>query len=470
MRLFSKLLLSFFIVVLVGVLVVSYLANQVTAREVHGFMFQGGMTTEAGLAQELAAYYRGRGSWEGVQAVLDSGHGMGVPNGMMGQRIIVADLAGQVIADTNNERVGQSLSDAQLATGTVISVDGQRIGTLFTQGSMGGMTGMMEGTATGLDESAINDLLARMNRAIWLAALAAGGAALVVGGLLAYGLVRPIQRLTAATRAVAQGDLSQRVPASTNDEIGDLAAAFNAMAADLDRAERLRRDMVADIAHELRNPLAVLQSNLEAVMDGVIPPTSEHLLPLLDQTHLLTRLVADLRTLALADAGQLTLNRAPTDPAELVHSVVAQFSPQTKAKNIHLQIEIAGKLPSLSIDSQRIAQVLGNLLGNAIRHTPDGGGVSVRCSVNSDQSSMSLFTNNRLQITVTDTGSGIPSDALPHVFDRFYRVDRSRSRADGGTGLGLAIAKQLVEAHGGQIRAASEPDRGTQITFTLPVR
>ncbi|HLF00668.1 MAG TPA: HAMP domain-containing protein, partial [Anaerolineales bacterium] len=237
MRLFSKLLLSFFIVVLVGVLVVSYLANQVTAREVHGFMFQGGMTTEAGLAQELAAYYRGRGSWEGVQAVLDSGHGMGVPNGMMGQRIIVADLAGQVIADTNNERVGQSLSDAQLATGTVISVDGQRIGTLFTQGSMGGMTGMMEGTATGLDESAINDLLARMNRAIWLAALAAGGAALVVGGLLAYGLVRPIQRLTAATRAVAQGDLSQRVPTSSNDEIGDLAAAFNAMAADLDRAE-----------------------------------------------------------------------------------------------------------------------------------------------------------------------------------------------------------------------------------------
>ena len=456
MRLFLKLLLSFLTVVSVGVVVVSLLANQVAAREVQGFMFQGGMTTEASLAQELAAYYRGRESWEGVQVVLDSDNGM---SAMMGQRILVADDSGQVVADTGNQQLGQTLSDDQLAAGTAISVDGRRVGTLLTRGGMGGMAGE---TAATLDQSAVNDLLARVNRAIWLAALAAGGAALIVGGLLSYGLVRPIQQLMAATRAVARGDLSHRVSATSNDEIGDLAMAFNAMAADLDKAERLRRDMVADIAHELRNPLAALQGTLEAILDGILLPTEENLQPLLDQTQLLTRLVNDLRTLALADAGQLTLQRTPTDPAELARSVVAQFSPQAHAKNIDLHVETAPDLPSLSLDPQRIAQVLGNLLGNAIRHTPQGG--QVGCRVTTDVKSA-----RKVVFAVTDTGTGIPSEALPHIFERFYRVDRSRSRADGGTGLGLAIAKQLVEAHGGRIWAASEPGQGTQLSFALPL-
>jgi signal transduction histidine kinase len=183
---------------------------------------------------------------------------------------------------------------------------------------------------------------------------------------------------------------------------------------------------------------------------------------LLDQTHLLNGLVDDLRTLALADAGQLKLNLTPTDPAVLVHSVVAQFAPQAEAKHIRLRAEVAPNLPSLSLDSQRIAQVLGNLLGNALRHTPTGG--RVECRVTADTPAPREVT-----FTISDTGSGIPSDALPHLFERFYRVDRSRSRADGGTGLGLAIAKQLVEAHGGRIGVTSAPGQGTQVTFTLPV-
>lgn len=465
MRLFAKLLLSFLAVVLVGVAVVSLLANQAAASEVHSFMFQGGMTSDAGLAQELAGYYRGRGSWEGVQTLVSAGLGMGGMAGMMGQQLLVADARGQVVADSAGQRVGQTLSQAELSGGTAIVVDGQRAGTLVAVGGMG-MSGMGAGPA---DDSATNALLGRVNRAIWLAALAAGGAALVVGGILAYGLVRPIRRLMAATAVIARGDLAQRVPVTSQDEIGDLAAAFNAMAADLQKAERLRQDMIADIAHELRNPLAALQGSLEAVVDGVLPPTQETLVPLLDQTQLLARLVSDLRTLALADAGQLPLDRLSMNPADLVRSVVAQFTPQAQAKHLTLRADIPVSLPTLSLDPQRIAQVLGNLLGNAIRHTPAGGVISVQGSVSSERPEITLNTGHYLRITVTDTGSGIPPEAVPHVFDRFYRVDRGRSRSEGGTGLGLAIAKQLVQAHGGHIWVTSQPGQGTQVSFTLPL-
>ncbi|MBI3363072.1 MAG: HAMP domain-containing protein [Chloroflexi bacterium] len=477
MRLFPKLLLSFLAVALVGVLVASLLANQGTAREVRGFMFRGGMTTEAGLAHELAGYYRGHGSWEGVGAALAGGQIMG---GMMGQRLLVIDAQSIVTADTGGTLIGQALSEADTTAGTPIELDGARIGTLIAQGSMMGTDGMIGGHGFGPGPGGAGpeaDLLARVGRAIWLAALAAGGAALVAGGLFAFGLVRPIQRLTAATGAVARGDLSQRVPVTSKDEIGELAASFNSMAADLERAERLRRDMTADIAHELRNPIAVLQSNVEAVIDGVLPPNAENLRPLLDQTRLLTRLVEDLRTLALAEAGQLSLDLAPTDPAALARSAVAQFASQAEAKHITLRAEIPDDLAPVSLDPQRIAQVLGNLLSNAIRHTPDGGEVVVRLLGGAAALPTTQPANHppahrdHVTLEVGDTGPGIPPDDLPHIFERFYRVDRSRTRADGGSGLGLAIAKQLVEAHGGRIWATSDgvPGKGTRVAFSLPL-
>ncbi|MEK7325687.1 MAG: ATP-binding protein, partial [Chloroflexota bacterium] len=223
----------------------------------------------------------------------------------------------------------------------------------------------------------------------------------------------------------------------------------------------LRRNMMADIAHELLNPIAVLQANLEAVIDGVLPPSAENLQPLLDQSHLLSRLVDDLRTLALAESGQLSLNRAPTDPAEIVRSVVLQFTQQAEARRITLEADIAPNLPPVALDSQRIAQVLGNLLSNAIRHTPEGGKIECRVTNNA--------TAKQVALVVSDTGSGISPEALPHIFERFYRADSSRSRAGGGTGLGLSIARQLVELHGGRIWAESEPGKGTRVTFALPV-
>jgi signal transduction histidine kinase len=450
MRLFPKLLLSFLAVALIGVVVVAVFANLAATQEVRRYMFRGSMTGEGGLAQVLGGYYRGHGSWEGVGDLLEPDP---MAN-MMGQRLILADAGGRVIAGTDGG--GQLLTEAELADGVPVEVDGKRVGTLLAQGGAG--PGMMGGQ--GFSRGPSSDSLVRVNRSIWLAALAAAGASLAVGGLLAYGLIRPIRRLTTATRAVAHGDLSQRVNVSSADEVGELTASFNAMAAGLQKAESLRQDMTADIAHELRTPIAVLQGNLEAVMDGVLPPTPDNLQPLLDQTHLLARLVDDLRTLALADAGQLSLHRAPTDPAALVRSVAAQFASQAEAKGVRLEAEAPASLPAINLDPQRITQVLGNLLSNALRHTPQGGSVVCRVAAESQPASTVIFT-------VSDTGPGVSPEALPHIFDRFYRADRSRSRADGGAGLGLAIARQLVEAHGGRIWAESQPGQGTTVSFTL---
>ncbi|MBL8058664.1 MAG: HAMP domain-containing protein [Anaerolineales bacterium] len=451
MRLFPKLLLAFLAVIVAGLVAVSFLANQAAAREVHTVMVQGGMTTAAELAQQLADYYRGQGSWTGVEALLSSGRGMNGMGGMMGQQLSVADAAGRVVADSAGRRVGQSLSAADLAAALPIEVDGQRVGALLVQGSMMG--------GSGWGPAAERDLLARVNRAIWLAALGAAGVALILGSLLAYGLARPIRQLTAAAGALERGDFSQRVAVRSGDELGDLAASFNRMAAGLARAERLRRDMTADIAHELRNPLAVLQSHLEGLIDGVFPATAENLQPLLDQTRLLARLVDDLRTLALAEAGQLSLQRAPADLGRLLQAAAGRFEPAAAARQITLAVEVPAALPAVALDAQRIEQVIGNLLSNALRHTPAGGRVVCRAAAEAA---------GAVTVAIADTGPGIPAEALPHIFERFYRADRSRSRADGGTGLGLAIVRQLVEAHGGRVWAESPPGQGATIAFSLP--
>jgi signal transduction histidine kinase len=450
MRLFPKLLLSFLAVALVGVLVVSVLANQATTREVRRFMVAGGLGPQQILAENLAGYYRGHGSWEGVEPLLarEQGRGpmgMGMGKGMPAGRLILIDLQNRVMADSSGGLLGQPFRAAADDTTTPVEVDGLRVGSLITQGGL---------AAPG------SDLLARVNLGIWLAALAAGLVALGMAGALAYNLVHPIQQVTDAAGAVAQGDLSRRVTVTSKDEVGKLAVAFNAMASDLEKAERLRRDMTADIAHELRNPLAVLQGNLEAVMDGILPPTPETWQPLLDQTLLLARLIEDLRTLSLAEAGQLRLDRVPTDPAALMQSALAQFNAPASAKHIPLRAEIAEGLPALSLDSQRMAQVLGNLLSNALRYTPAGNTITGR------------VTGDALSVTfeVEDTGPGIPPEVLPHLFERFYRA--GAPPANGGsetsTGLGLAIAKQLVELHGGRIAVASRAGQGTTVSVTLP--
>jgi signal transduction histidine kinase len=260
--------------------------------------------------------------------------------------------------------------------------------------------------------------------------------------------------LEAAGR-VADGDYNTRVDETGPREVRALSRAFNSMAARLQIHEEQRRNLLADVTHELRTPLTVIQGNLEGLLDGVYPRDDAHLTPILEETHVLSRLIDDLRTLALAESGALKLQKEPTDLATLTNETVASFRAQADAAGIELSTDAAANLPMLELDPARIRQVLENLIANALRYTPRGGMVRIRCFAEG---------TSRVSIAVTDSGVGISKDDLPHIFERFYKSSDSR-----GTGLGLAIAKNLITAHGGEISAQSEPGAGTQIRLSLPV-
>lgn len=266
-------------------------------------------------------------------------------------------------------------------------------------------------------------------------------------------LIVPLGDLIEAAESVEAGNYSGRVKLRGPRELRSLARAFNSMSARLESSEEQRQQLLADVTHELRTPLTVVQGNLEALLDGVYPADAQHLAPILDETRVLSRLVDDLRTLSIAEAGALTLHREPTDIGALVTDSVASFRAQADGAGVVLITE-AATLPQADIDPVRLREVLSNLLANALRYTPRGGSVRVSATA----------SDGRLRIAVRDTGPGIAADALPHVFDRFYKSDESR-----GAGLGLAIAKSLVVAHGGEISATSEPGQGTEMRLTLPV-
>jgi len=337
--------------------------------------------------------------------------------------------------------------------------DGQ--GTMMSQTGPG-PNGMMGSRGQILLQQAALD---RVNQAVLIGGLIALLAALAIGFFLFRAITRPIDQLTHAAHQLAQGDLGARVAVDDHparlgsDEISELGTAFNTMASNLQQSEQVRRDMTADIAHELRTPLAVMRGNLEALLDGVYPFDAEHLNPVLNQVTLLTRLVEDLRTLALAEARQLPLNKRPVDLAVLLQSVLTSFEAQAAAQQVALHTELAANFPPVDLDPDRIQQTVGILISNALRYTPPQGSISV--ATKTDRASVT--------IEVADTGGGIAPEDLPHVFDRFYRADKSRARESGGSGLGLAIAKSLVEAHGGSITVHSEAGRGTQFDVRLPI-
>ncbi|HEX4714202.1 MAG TPA: HAMP domain-containing sensor histidine kinase, partial [Ktedonobacteraceae bacterium] len=298
-----------------------------------------------------------------------------------------------------------------------------------------------------------------VNHSLWLAVLFAGLIALLLALIFAHTILKPLHTLKVVAGKMEQGDLSQRVSIKNRGEVGALAQAFNAMADSLSRSERLRRNLVSDVAHELRNPLMNIRGYLELLQDQVLEPTPETLASLYEETSLLNRLVADLQDLSLAEAGQLHLVRQPVELTEVASQAVQIVQPHLVQRNLTLQVRIPSNLPRVTADQERIAQVLRNLLSNAIRHTPEQG--EIRLSASRDES--------MVRISVRDTGVGIEPEHLPYLFERFYRADASRSRATGGSGLGLAIAKQVVQAHGGQITVESQPGQGSCFTFTLPI-
>jgi two-component system OmpR family sensor kinase/two-component system sensor histidine kinase BaeS len=301
-------------------------------------------------------------------------------------------------------------------------------------------------------------------RGLVSAGLALAAVLLALAAFFSRRLSAPLRRLTEAARRLAAGDWNARVAGGGVRELHDLADAFNSMAASLARADQQRRQLTADVAHELRTPLSVMRGRLEGIQDGIYPATAEQMDLLLDEVALLERLIEDLRLLALADAGQLPLYPEPLDAAHLLHDAARALAPQAESQQVALDVQVAPDLPEVAADPQRIAQVLSNLVGNAVRHTPAGGQVTLHAWAAHPPGLVPA-----LVIAVADTGSGIAPADLPHIFDRFWRADRARTRSSGGAGLGLAIARRIVEAHGGQIGAQSQPGHGTTVTFTLPL-
>lgn len=445
-----RLFLAFTLVVVVSILSVLFLTWRGAQNEVRTFVARGGMMGIEALADELELYYRETGGWNSAQELLDNwrmgrGMGMGMRAGA-NLRLRLADADGRYVADNRGRASGEMTAAERSAAVVLYGPGGREIGYLVASG---GTPVMSE-----------RNLLLRLLRAAWIAAGIAGGLALLLALLFSYQLNRPIRDLTRAASKLAAGDLSQRVPARGGPELSTLSAAFNRMAASLQRAEQNRRAMTADIAHELRTPIAIQRAHLEALQDGVYPLTVENLQPVLEQTELLTRLVEDLRTLALADAGELNLERSPVDIAELAWRVVDRFRPQAESSGVQIVLENSEtETFTLNVDSGRVEQVLNNLLSNALRYTPQGGEVRVGLR----------RRDGWALLQVADTGPGIAAEDLPRLFERFFRADPSRSRAAGGTGLGLAIARQIALAHGGDLSAENRPEGGAVFTLRLPL-
>jgi two-component system sensor histidine kinase BaeS len=302
--------------------------------------------------------------------------------------------------------------------------------------------------------------LSAVRNSLWIAALVAILTGVGLGYFFSRLISGPMRQLTLAARKVATGDFSQRVSTKTDDEIGEVSVAFNTMAEQLEAKEKSRRQLLADIAHELRNPLSIIQGNLEAWLDGVIAPAPDQVASVYDETVLLSRLITDLRDLSLAEAGQLKLYQNATELGEFIFTEIASVQNRCQEKQISVSAELPTGLPVVLIDTDRIRQVLHNLVDNALRYTPAGGNIEIGAKYTKP---------GWVTVSVSDTGAGIAPKDLPHVFDHFYKADRSRKRGYGGAGIGLAMVKRVVELHGGTVWVKSRKGKGTTFYFTLPV-
>lgn len=439
-----KLILTLLIISMAGTLITTLIVRMSTARAVDVLLAE---QNRDEFISDALAYYEANGSWEGVADQFG---------------VVVAFIPGQppessapfALVDTNNRvlipngqmRPDSIVSEAEMAKGFRLMVDGEWVGSVFTDNQP-----LPRNPA---EEAFVADT----NRALLFGAL---GATLVAVGLafvMARTFTQPLRELSRASRQMAEGDLQQAVPVRTNDELGELAAAFNQMSAELDRVNQARRQMTADIAHDLRTPLTVLAGYLEAMEDGTLAPTPERLALMQQEVSTLQGLVADLRTLSLADTGHLTLQKEPVAVADLLAQVHDAFARHAAQQEINLQLDIDPALPSIALDAARMRQALGNIVSNALRYTPSNGAITLAAGASGE---------GGVQITVADTGTGISAADLPHIFDRFFRGDRSR-QGHGESGLGLAIARSLVVAHGGTITVASTVGQGTTFTITLP--
>lgn len=491
--LWVKLMGAFALVILFGFSLVTMFVRQTTTGQFDIYMNESGRQLAVWTAPILGAYYAQNGSWQGVAGVIanpwayaasgdvtgampstgmvgsngSQGHGAGMMGGMMsggamdggmmhgmmdsmwaamGDRLLLAASDGTVVADTSGELAGTQLEAGRLAQGVPVTADGAQVGTLL----------VVPYDAPASPAAGFRDAV---TRSVLLGGLGSAGLALLVGSLLFFQIVRPLRSLATAAQGLAQGDLSHRANVRSDDEIGQLAQSFNQMAGALQRYSTERRNLIAEIAHDLRTPLAVLQGNLEAMIDGVLPAIGDELVSLHQETLLLSRLIDDLGVLSQAETGQLHLEKQEIDPGALVRRVAGLLEHRAGERQVALVAQVEPELSTLTADPARLTQVLVNLIDNALRYAPPSSSVEVAARRVGDE----------IELSVCDEGPGIPNEDLPHVFNRFWRGDRARARDTGGSGLGLVIVAQLVAAHGGRVEAENQPGAGACFRIFLPL-
>lgn len=449
----TKLIFAFLSIGIVSVAVIFITARWNTRTEFIRYLSD---QTRTDIITQLSNYHRANGSWAGADSIFNNNRqstqqppqDFEPPTSNRFVPFTLTDENGNVIIANDRYKVGDTVPKNDLNSGVAITENGQVIGVLVPLPAPAPFQGRPREV----------EFIERTNLTLLYGALIGAVIALLLGIFLSRTLTRPIRELTRATHAVSEGDLSQQVPVRSNDELGELAKAFNKMSMELSRSVNTRKQMTADIAHELRTPLSLILGHAEAVHDGVLEPNRDNFEIIREEAARLEHLVNDLRTLSLADAGELTINPQVIEPDRLVQEVAALYQYQTQKKNITLDLDIASPLSSIEVDPGRITQVLTNILDNATRHTPEGGHIRLTAKQVDDM----------IEIAIQDSGTGVRGGKVDRIFERFYRTDSSRQREDGGSGLGLAIAKSIVLAHGGQISAESEPGQGLKISIRLP--
>ncbi len=458
-RLWIRLAGIFLVVALGTITLGSLLINSALNRQFQDYVYKNEEVRDKRIVETLAELYRTNGNWDLLR--WQAPH-MGM---MTGVRVRVLDNSGGLVYDSASDWRGhmrmmwnmgfQSQEDAtgadQPSVSLPIVVNGERVGTALL---------------TSLDRQGIwsrqDELFRRtINRSIINAGIAAGLFAVLASFLVARRIVHPLQSVTEAARAMQAGDYGQRVEIATDDEIGELGQAFNKMAGHLQEVELLRRKLTADVAHELRTPLSTIRSYVEAFQDGVMPPDKEHLTAIQEEVIRLVQLVNDLQELSVAENKAANIRTVPADLREVAATVAERLRPLFVEKGLELSVELPEEPVPMRIDANAMNRVLHNLLFNAYKYTEPGGRVAVAAEI--------APHGMEARLSVADTGIGIAPEALPHIFERFYRADESRARDTGGTGIGLTIAKELVEAQGGRIEVESRQGQGSTFTVVLPV-
>jgi len=442
-----RLLLSYMVIIGLTVALMGLIINRVTAQTFSLYLANQAAAHSEMLPVMLTGYYARNDSWEGVQSDIEEA-GL-----MIGAPVTLVDQQGRIIATTQPDLMGQTASNIPHINVAIPVLDGNNktIGTVYVQRNIS-------------HQRADETFLADVTRALIVGGVIVALLAAGLGVLLTRSISRPLAEMEQAAIKFAQGDYTVRVSPHGQDEVATLGRTFNQMAESVGSVERLRRELVANVSHDLRTPLTVIRGYLEGLRSGQIADRRSAEMAF-DAMHAevarLLHLVGDLRQVAALDSGPLPLNRRPTILSTLVSEAIDRITPLAATKGVHLRSEISADLPSLNLDIDRMGQALFNLLENAVWHTPAGGTILLAAR----------YQDEQLQLVIKDTGTGISAEDLPHIFERFYRADRTRNPAEGRAGLGLPIVKAIVEAHGGTVKAESEGllGKGSVFTINLPL-